>query len=620
MLFSSTLSICKAAVLITSLVATLGNTQDIPTGNHPDWPRWCGKVYEAGYPAFNPGGQTVPPTPHPNAPLLHVQIKPRYSLYLSSETHGEIIVKASISQFHGVPWNTSTLNATGPDRSNWLVFTINLVDTDDVLISNKLIINSSTPITTQFSFPLSRLRKSPSLKPIVLVLYGAPEKGTPSFTATTQLYYLPEKSISNSTGFPGGSVTKIDNLHNTLFHRNAASSNKFVPLFPHGFFASYDNFLREPNATSLIQAYSDLGLNAMTPLTNYIDSAPEFTYMDKINLKVMYNLREIYKNSSLVEANVLSARNSDSLFAYWSIDEPDGWQDPFHYPRQAYSLIKSLDPYHPVAIVLNCQNYYFSEYTISTSDIIMTDVYPIGINSTYSKWGTECTPTLGDCGCDNCEGNIQDVSSRLDDFVRYENWLGLWEKPKMFNPQSFHGQDYWLRDPTTEESWAMDLLGVNHGAKGLISWLWPAGDRLGRAHGRLARVITRGEVVEFLVGRGMNMDEEREGPVKADVIVQEKGNGEAGNEVVDAAYWVQTFEGKVKKMLVSVVNGGYVDINAPVTISVPAGATVIEGVPWDNGGKSSGATSTEWKVEGGKLVASRLPAMGTFLVILGMMP
>lgn len=549
-----------------------------------------------------------------------MQIKPRYSLYLSSETHGEIIVKATISQFHGTPWNTSTLNGTGPDdRSNWLVFSINLVATDDVLLSDRIIINS-TSSTNLFSFPLSRLKQAPSLKPIPLVLYGAPENGHPSFTATTSLYYLPEKPLNKSTGLPQGSVTKIDNLHNALFHRNSFSpNNTFLPLIPHGFFASYDNFLREPNATSLIQSYANYGLNAMTPLTTYTDSAPKFAYMDAINLKVMYNLREIYKNSSAVRSNVLSARDSDSLFAYWSTDEPDGWQDPFHYPRDAYTLIKDLDPYHPVAIVLNCQNYYFQEYTVDTSDIIMTDVYPIGINSTFSKWGTPCTWDLGDCGCDNCQGNVQDVSSRLDDFARYEEWLGLWPKTKMFNPQSFHGQDYWFRDPTTEESWAMDLLAVNHGAVGLISWLWPAGDRLGRAHGDLSKVITGGQVVKFLAGEGFAPGEkrgERIGPVRAEVVIKETGNGESKIEVVDAAYWVKT-ELAEKKMLVSVVNGGYVGINSTVSINVP-GATVIEGVPWDNGGKTGPGQGVEWKLEDGKLTASRLPAMGTFLVVLGM--
>lgn len=40
----------------------------------------------------------------------------------------------------------------------------------------------------------------------------------------------------------------------------------------------------------------------------------------------------------------------------------------------------------------------------------MEDVYPIGINGTFSKWGTACNATLGDCGCDNCAGAVQ-VSS-----------------------------------------------------------------------------------------------------------------------------------------------------------------------------------------------------------------
>lgn len=514
-----------------------------------------------------------------------------------------------------------------------------------MVISNKVII-SNTTTTNIFSFPLSRLKKkTPTLKPIELVLYGAPEGGHPTWTATTSILYLPEKPFNRTTGQFTGSVTKIDNLDGGLYVRNPSSNNRFLPLFPYGFFGSHDNFLRNQNFTAEIQAYANLGLNAMTPLTIYSDSAAVFAYMDLIDLKFMYNLREGYKNLTYVREQVRAARDADALFAYWSTDEPDGWQDPFHHPRNAYALIRELDPYHPVAIVLNCQNYYFKEYSVDTSDIIMEDVYPIGINSTYSKWDTACTPVLGDCGCDNCQGNVQDVSDRLDALSQYEEWLGLWPKMKIHNPQSFHGQDYWFRDPTTEEEWVMCLLAVNHGARGLISWLWPASTRLGRAHGDLARVITQEPVVDFLVGRYLSTGTGtgRLGPVKTSANVVVAG-GDEKSEVIDAAYWIQTEQQQLvfgdsivqkgrsnkKKMLVSVVNGGYVDINSPVVISVP-NATVIESIPWANGARvgSGGAVGNnssqgsvvlvEWKLQGFTLTASRLPAMGTWLVILDML-
>ena len=272
-----------------------------------------------------------------------------------------------------------------------------------------------------------------------------------------------------------------------------------------------------------------------------------------------------------------------------AIARPDGWQDPFSAPVLAYDLIRELDPYHPVAVVLNCQNYYFAEYTVG-ADIIMEDVYPIGINSTWSKWGTACNTTLGDCGCDNCQGNVQDVSTRLDTLSQYETWLGLWPKTKIHNPQSFHGQDYWFRDPSPDEEHVMCLLALNHGAQGIISWVYPTSQILGAAHGALSKVVTRSPVVDFVVGG----DRPHEIPVAI-----------PGTDVVDAAYWVVG-----KKMLVSVVNGGYVDIHQTVSISAP-NATIISSVPW--------GSNVNWKLENFKLSVSKLPAMATSLIIVDLL-
>lgn len=548
--------------LAAAAVAVKGQEQ---TGNHVDWPRWCGKVYEAGYPGFDPGGQTVPPTAVAGAPLLHVQFQPRYSLYLDSEEEGEFVVNADFSQFHGTAWP----NATSA-RASKFIFSINTAEGGDPLVQNMVTVNTTGNI---FSFDLSRL--TPSLEPIQLVLYGAPEGGDPTWTATSSVYYLPEKKK--------GSVTRIDNLKGGLWFRNAASKNKFEPLLAYGFYSSYDGFLRNKNASE-IQHYADLGLNAMTPLTIYRDSADEFAYMDKIDLKFMYNLREGYKNLTYVHEQVLASRDAEAIFAYWSADEPDGWQDPFSAPVLAYDLLRKLDPYHPVAVVLNCQNYYFAEYS-APADILMADVYPIGINATFSKWGTACTPSLGDCGCDNCEGTVQDVPARFDDLARYESWLGRWPKTKIFNPQSFHGQDYWFRDPSPAEEYVMAALALNHGAQGVISWVYPTSEILGRAHGAFAKVISREPVLGFLVGGDR--------PRKIDVRVP-------GTDVVDAAGWIVG-----KKMLVIVVNGGYVDVKQRVEVPVP-NVTVVAGTHWGN---------VTWRLEGEKLSTGVLPAMAVSLVV-----
>ncbi|KAB5576030.1 hypothetical protein GE09DRAFT_1265510 [Coniochaeta sp. 2T2.1] len=542
------------------LLAAVSGVSAQQTGNHPEWDRWCGKVYKAGFPSFDPGGQALPPTAVPGGPLLDVQFRPRYSLYLDNEASGEFIVNAPVQQFFGQPLPDSV----SPTSSK---FTFTITAGSTTLVNGTVPLNSTG---TLHPFPLSLL--SPTLDPIPLLLTGT--VGSATWTATTTLFYLPAK--------PSGSVTRIDNLHGGLSFSNARSHNIFEPLFPYGFYASFDGFLANVSATntSLIDAYAGLGLNAMTPLTIYRDATAALEYMDHINLKFMYDLREGYKNLSYVAEQAVAARDAEAIFAYWSADEPDGWQDPFSAPVEAQAVLHKLDPYHPVAVVLNCQDYYFREYSAG-ADIIMEDVYPIGINSTFSKWGTECNATLGDCGCDNCLGiGPGDVSKRLDDLSRYERWLNLWPKTKIHNPQSFSGEGYWGRDPSPEEEWAMVLLAVNHGAKGMVSWVWPASSVLGEAHGELAKVLTREPVVGFVVG----------------------GDGgrrvETGTEGVDVAVWKRG-----GKVLVSVVNGGYGDVGR-VEVEV-RGARGIASVPWGDG--------SGWRLEGGKLSVDRLKALETTL-------
>lgn len=264
---------------------------------------------------------------------------------------------------------------------------------------------------------------------------------------------------------------------------------------------------------------------------------------------------------------------------------PDGWQYPFDQPVAAHDLIRSIDPYHPVSITLNCQNYYFKEYTVG-ADFIMADPYPIGINSTFSKWGTECNTTYGDCGCDNCEGNVQDVPRRLDDLARYEAWHALWPKTMAHNPQSFHGEDYWFRDPTPAEEVAMNALAFNHRAKSIISWVWPTSDALASVHGRFSAKVSQTPVRDFIV-RG------RPQPIKLKC-----------NEVLDAAYWKDG-----DKVLLNVVNGGYEPVKKSFKIPLPESisAKKVSSVVWGNG---------TWSVKDGEVRLGPVDAMSTNMMIL----
>ena len=175
-----------------------------------------------------------------------------------------------------------------------------------------------------------------------------------------------------------------------------------------------------------------------------------------------------YKNLSAVAEEVSTIKSRENLLLWYTADEPDGWGDPSDAAGFAYDKIYDIDGYHPVSLVLNCQDYEFEAYTTGT-DIVMQDAYTVGINATHSVvWDTECTPDYGDCGCDNCVGEFEDISQKIDQFGDRLRALG-WERMKAIwtVSQAFGGSSYWSRIPTGREWMVQSLLAVTHGALGL---------------------------------------------------------------------------------------------------------------------------------------------------------
>ncbi|KAL7625863.1 hypothetical protein AAE478_005086 [Parahypoxylon ruwenzoriense] len=569
------------------LAAILVNAQD-ETGEHPGWPRWCGKVYESGYPSFEPGGHTTEPAPiNPDGELnLYVQFKPRYSIYLEGETKGSFVVNAALSPWFGEPWTNSTSNDGGAEMklSTGLSFSISLTSQDSS--GGTLLVESSIPVNTTgaiFDFDLGGFK--PRMEPYEVMLSGS--SGNYNYTATSSLLYLPE-------AVPGGSVTKIDHLSGSLLFRNAQTDGAFVPLLPYGYYGLYNGSNSTAESAAFVSGYTSNGdgLNGIVSLAGFADTNPVYDSMDASTLRFMFDLRGSYKNLTEVEQRVNTIKHHSSLFAYWSADEPDGWQVPFETTPAAQSLIHELDPYHPVAVTLNCQDFYFGEYTVG-ADILMADPYPIGINASFSKWGTACNATLGDCGCDNCVGDgVRDVARRHDDLQTYERWLGRWPLPKFHNPQAFHGEDYWSRDPTPGEAFVMNALAFNRGITGIFAWTWPSSDEMFDTHSKMAGVVTNAPVRDFLLG----------GQPSGRVSITVPKGQDVDEELLEGAYWVRE-----KQVLVSVVNGGYVAINATPSVTLPVPAAKIASVSFGD---------LSWELRDGQLAVETLPAMSVSFVIL----
>ncbi len=188
----------------------------------------------------------------------------------------------------------------------------------------------------------------------------------------------------------------------------------------------------------------------------------------------------------------------------------------------------------------------------------MTDPYPIAVNTSFSvQYDTVCNTTYGCCGCDDCSGDFEDVSERLDLFKSYQQYLGLPQKPQWGVPQAFGNETFWARYPTEKEEIVMNMLFVNHGAKGIAMWDYPTEPGIANITGMLSKVLTSSQISSFLLGSF------------------EQALDVTGLGRVDAAGWTVG-----TSTLISVVNKNYVDSGSNVSISLPAKASSASQVVW----------------------------------------
>ncbi|KAF6220378.1 hypothetical protein HO133_003510 [Letharia lupina] len=532
---------------------------------------WCGKAYRSSDPAVDPGGRIVAP-PRSPAPLLNLKIRPRAQPYLEEDIVGTFIVDAPLSYFYGQPYD-NTLFGQQNDRAlkllsnvseyNTISFYVNRSDDAIRPISYATVKLNSTG--TLFDFDLSEFE--PRFEPYNLSVV-AMDPNNHIYMASTQLLRLPSRS-------DGGSVTKIDSLHGGLLVKattiSNSSSGAWTPLFPYSFYLDGNWLGEDPKNMNVLKNYGYNVLHIVPAgglgydfeqLDEWLDQAQQ------LGLWIMFDMRWQYQNASGVDWQVNQLKRRPNMLLWYTADEPDGQVDALNAPKRAYDQIKSLDPYHPVSLCLNCENYHYQEYSTG-ADIILSDVYPIGTNTSWStQYGTVCNSTYGCCGCDNCQGynNLSNVPARLDIYREYQMQLGLPPKVLWGTPQAFGNSEFWKQTPTPEEELAMTLLSVNHGAKGIIMWTFPTTPDLTDVTSRLAKVLT-GTCAEYLLG--------------ADIIT---GLAVDGTSAVDASAWRVG-----NSILLSIVNSDYQDMTGPVTLHLPAEivATSISTVLWGD---------AEWRV------------------------
>ncbi|KAN0079814.1 hypothetical protein V8E55_009380 [Tylopilus felleus] len=446
---------------------------------------WCGKPYKSTQSPAAPGGNFPLPSPSSD-PLLALRCAPAIRPYLAEDVSSPaaILIDAPVVYYE-------IANAQPIQLSDDTVLNV------AVSLNGRTLATGSVPLNaTAYELPFSLEGITPQKAAYSISCEATYGTTSQKFSALSALSVLPNPTNS--------SVTKMDLRTGALLAKPATGlEGTYEPVFPIGFYTSFDGYLTN---LSVINELKEQGFTIIHPVPTFDNLTALNLVIDRmqeVGLYLMYDMRFTYMNSTSVTEQVNAIKNRPNLLLWYTGDEPDGTSDPLNATTTAYDLIYSLDGYHPVSLVLNCQDYYWSSYTAGT-DVVMQDVYMVANNVTWSsEWNTPCTPDYGDCGCDNCvsipagdtaavppntthsgTGNVPansgigtyfDVSDRVASFKNRLEVMG-WERTKAVwtVPQAFGGDgEYWLRAPTGEEWVVQSIIGINQGALGVVPWSDP---------------------------------------------------------------------------------------------------------------------------------------------------
>ncbi|KAL8779181.1 MAG: hypothetical protein Q9213_007067 [Squamulea squamosa] len=500
---------------------------------------WCGKAYHQGDPEVTPGGR-IGPAQVSEVPLIDVAIRPRLSLYLDGEKNGSFIVDATASRIHGQPWDAdSSMSNQSKLNTGTVVYTTG--DDDEILTVNVIHMESGAellPRTTikfnetskEFLFLTETLKASLAPQPIKLELTHADGR---KFEATTALYYLPNPKSTQS-------ITRIDSLCGGLQVRT--SNLLWLKIFPYSFYLSGAWLASDPTN---LKRFRDLGFNILHIIPGGEGIGYDLDQLDawfeeaeKLGLWIMYDMRWTYQNSDYVKTQVERYKTRRNMLLYYTADEP------------AHGVEQSCN-------------------------------------------STPCNESYGDCGCDNCITSptspaLTNIPSRLDLWSSFRTQLGLPHNPIWSVPQAFTQQDFWTRTPSPQEVIAMILLSLNHGAKGIVMWVFPTADEIIQTASRFSKAVLgpHGILDEFVTSTEA---------VRVAVV---------GARDVDAAMWRAG-----SYMMISAVNAGEERIEGEMRLKFGEDVSI-------NNLRSILLGSPGWRLEGKRaIVRNGMDGLASWVIV-----
>ncbi|RUS24115.1 hypothetical protein BC938DRAFT_474097, partial [Jimgerdemannia flammicorona] len=264
----------------------------------------------------------------------------------------------------------------------------------------------------------------------------------------------------------GPKTVKIDRLFGGIIPANSQT-----PIFPFGPYVDFGWIVGGAGMQDNLQTLKNAGFNFINPDPTYTDltSMDQLLHIcEQLGIYVQVSFRYSYTNTTDVVSRVKRWASYNSVLTWYTTDEPDGQQWTSNQPTiTVYNAVKAADPYHPVALVLNCQN--TAGYYTGASDIFGTDMYPIGIST------KGCDAVSGDCGCDLCTGSLTaDLVSRTNKYRSDYAAQGVQSTPVWMGLQAFSDPPtWWARAPTPQEFAVMFWLTIVQGYKAISFWKYP---------------------------------------------------------------------------------------------------------------------------------------------------